>query len=355
MPTPSICLVAELPPPSGGMAVQAAWLTDLLRSAGQTVVNVQTNPLPPGSAWRRLPLARGIVNFYRFCRHLPRACAQSDIVHVFSNSYLSFFLFTAPAVLWAKWFDKPIVLHYHGGAAAAFLSRWGYLARPFIRSARTVIVPSSFLRETFTQNGVKTVEIPNVLAANLPYRKRTVLQPRLVMTRHLEPVYNIACGINAFRLVLDRHPGATIVIAGGGSERQSLERLAEKLGLGKQVTFTGPITNLEVLSLYDQSDIFVNSSNVDNQPVSILEAFACGLAVVSTAAGGIPHLVRDGEDALLARVNDPADLARQILRLLEEPALGATITENGLMRSRAFSGSEIYRQLSLVYDEAMSS
>ena len=245
-------------------------------------------------------------------------------------------------------------MHYHGGAAAAFLMRWGYFARPFILSACTVIVPSVFLRETFAQQGVDSVEIPNILTAGLPFRRRATLQPHLIMTRHLEPVYNIACGLRAFRLVLDNYPCASLVIAGGGRERESLERLSDKLNLGNHVKFVGAVPNEQVFLLYDQADIFLNSSNVDNQPVSFLEAFACGLPIVSTAAGGIPFLVRDGEDALLARVGDPADLAHQILRLLAEPKLAAKLIENGLVRSRAFSGAEIYRQLNAVYKAAMS-
>lgn len=275
-------------------------------------------------------------------------------MHVFSNSYLSFFLFTVPVALVAKWFNKPLILHYHGGAAEAFLHRWRYLALPFILSARKVIVPSEFLRATFSRHGVETVAIPNVLASGLPFRKRVPLCPHLIMARHLEPVYNIACGLRAFRLVLNEYPNASFVIAGGGSERDLLERLCEELELGDRVRFTGPVSNEHVFSLYDQADIFLNSSNIDNQPVSILEAFACGLPVVSTAAGGIPFLVRDGEDALLASIGDAASLACQILRLIADPALAARLVSNGLARSHAFSGTEIYRQLSTVYKEAMS-
>jgi glycosyltransferase involved in cell wall biosynthesis len=354
MHTPTICLVAELPPPAGGMAMQAVWLSSLLRDMGHELVNVPTNPLPADSAWRQYPLLRGIVNFYRFCRHLHHACRDADIVHVFSNSYLSFFLFTVPVALGAKWFRRPLILHYHGGAAEAFLHRWGRLALPFILSARTVIVPSEFLRETFSRHGVKTVAIPNVLASGFPFRRRVPICPHLVMTRHLEPVYNIACGLRAFRLVLNEYPNALLVIAGGGSEREALERLCKELDLRNHVRFAGPVSNEHIFSLYDQADIFVNSSNVDNQPVSILEAFACGLPVVSTAAGGIPFLVRDGEDALLAGVGDAANLANQILRLIADPELAEKLIDNGLARSRAFSGPEVYRQLNAVYKEAMS-
>ena len=73
--------------------------------------------------------------------------------------------------------------------------------------------------------------------------------------------------------------------------------------------------------LYDRADIYLNSSRVDNQPVSIIEAFACGLPVVSTAVGGIPYMTRDGEDAMLAPDNDHAQLAAHMITLLQDGAL----------------------------------
>jgi len=336
------------------MALQAVWLSRLLRDAGHNVTNVPTNALPMDCVWRNIPLLRGILNLYFFLQNLRRDCASADIVHIFSNSYLSFFLFTAPTVLWAKWQRRPVVLHYHGGAAEAFLGRWHHLARPLILPAYAVIVPSSFLQDTFSRFGIKSVVVPNVLTPNIQFRKRERLSPNLVMSRHLEPVYNIPCALHAFRLLLDKYPNASLVVAGGGTERDSLERLALELGLCENVHFTGSVSNEHVHKLYNQADIFLNSSLVDNQPISILEAYACGLPVVSTAAGGIPHLVRDGEDALLARIDDPADLAKQVMRLLSEPELAARLIRNGLARTREFSPTEIYRQISASYEEAMS-
>lgn len=354
MPPASICLVSELPPPAGGMAVQAELLTRLLRAAGHSVVNAPTNPLAADSPWRRWPLLRGLVNLLLFLGALPRACSKTDIIHVFSHSYLSFFLFSLPPILLAKWLRKPLVLHYHGGAAGAFLDRWGIFARPFIRMAQRVIVPSGFLRETFARHTIEAIEIPNVLAGEFEFRRRQPLQPRFIMARHLEPAYNVGCGLRAFRLVLDRHPGASLLVAGSGRERAALEELARELGISRRVTFTGAISNERIRMHYDDCDVYLNSSNVDNQPVSILEAFACGLPVVSTAAGGIPYMVSDSVDALLANVGDASALALCALRLFEEPDLAQRLIENGHLRTEAFRWPAVYRQLQSVYAGAMA-
>lgn len=345
----TVGLVAELPPPVGGMAIQAVLITQLLRNAGHEVVNVRTNPLAANSLWRNVPVLRGLINLIGYCRALSNACPRVGVVHVFSNSYLSFFLFTGPAVICAKLFRKPVVIHYHGGAAEVFLQQWGLLALPLLRMAQALIVPSTFLVEAFSKHALETSVVPNVLSADLPFRRRHPLRPHFVMARHLEPAYNTACGLRAFRLILNDFDQAQLVVAGGGSERGAMERLADELGLAEHVTFTGPVSNEQMTHLYDQADIYLNSSRVDNQPVSILEAFACGLPVVSTAAGGIPYLVQDGKDALLAPVDDSEDLAKQALRLLRDPELASRLAANGRVRAEAFCEPHVYRCLRSVY------
>ena len=78
-------------------------------------------------------------------------------------------------------------------------------------------------------------------------------------------------------------------------------------------------------ALYDRADIYLNSSNIDNMPLSILEAFAAGLPVVTTDAGGIPFVVRDRENGLMVPRDDHVAMAASIVRLLREPSLAARL------------------------------
>jgi glycosyltransferase involved in cell wall biosynthesis len=104
-------------------------------------------------------------------------------------------------------------------------------------------------------------------------------------------------------------------------------------------------------ALYDQADICLNSSRVDNQPVSILEAFACGLPVVTTAVGGIPYMVTDREDALLAPNDNPDELAAQMTILLCDPDLGNRLVRNAHSRILEHSWENVYRKLRALYLE----
>ena len=101
--------------------------------------------------------------------------------------------------------------------------------------------------------------------------------------------------LRAFAKVRTAVPDATLVVAGYGSEELALRRLAAELGIADAVRFAGRVEPSNVPAFFDAADIFLNASVLDNQPVSILEAFAAGTPVITTGAGDIPTMVSHGE------------------------------------------------------------
>jgi len=346
----SICLVCEMPPPAGGMALQGEQLGQRLRSEGHAVDHVRTNPLGHGAAVRRVRGLRGIVNFGLFLVQLLRSVPRVHIVHVFSHSYLSFWLFTAPAVGLGRLFGKRVVIHYHGGLAEPFLSRWGRLAGSVLRAGDALLVPSAFLVDVFRRFGHHADELPNLMALDrFSFRLREPLAPRILMARHLRAPYNPACGLRAFARLAERQSGARLTLAGDGPERPQLEALVRQLDLEQSVRFLGNIDNERMLAEFEAHDVLLNSSRADNQPVSLLEAFACGMPVVSTAVGGIPHMIEDGCNGLLAPDDDAAALAAQLQRLFDEPGLAASIARSARAKMSAHDWSRIYPRLLVAY------
>src|SRR5690606_21965536 len=126
----------------------------------------------------------------------------------------------------------------------------------------------------------------------------------LVVTRNLEPIYGIGAAIEAFAIVRRTIEGAVLTIAGEGPERPRLERLAAELGVSDKVKFAGRLDRSAMAALYRDADLMLNPSTVDNMPNSILEAYAAGVPVVSTDAGGIPYIARNEETALLVPAGD---------------------------------------------------
>lgn len=347
---PSICLVAELPPPVGGMGIQAFRLGEALRREGHAVRNAPTNALRHDSPLRRIPVLRGIVNFGMYLIVLARGMRGADIIHVFANSGLSFFLFAVPAIALGRSIGRPLVLHYHGGAAPAFLRKAGPYVVPWLRAADVLLVPSAFLGRTFLRHGLNPIEVPNLVDPVVGQRSaRDPSAPRILMARNLAPVYNIECGLRAFREILTEFPRATLAVAGDGPDRPKLQELARALELGEHCRFVGSVDNMVLRGMMLDADILLNTSRADNQPVSIVEAFSAGMIVVSTNVGGIPDLVTHEVDGLLAPDDDHHGLAEAALRALKEPTLADRLTTRAVTRAADFTWPRIYPILVTAY------
>ncbi len=112
-----------------------------------------------------------------------------------------------------------------------------------------------------------------------------------------------------------------LTLLGDGPDRPSLERFAKAHSLEESVTFTGVLGQDRVRALYDTADIFVLASFAEGVPVVLMEAMAKEIPVISTRITGIPELIEQGEDGLLATPGDAEDLALQLRWLIENPGL----------------------------------
>jgi glycosyltransferase involved in cell wall biosynthesis len=323
---------------------------EALRGDGVEVTFVPINPrFPKGLGWlRRVPFVRTCVNQALYLPRLARLC-RADLVHVFSAAYWSFVLGPLPAMLAARACGRRVVLHYHSGEAEDHLARWGALVHPGLRLAHALVVPSDYLRRVFERHGYRARVIPNVIeTSRFRFRERLPLRPRLLSMRNLEVHYGVDRILEAFALVRRHRPDATLTIAGYGSQERSLRRLADSIG-GPGIRFAGRIEPHEVASIYDHADLFLNASRIDNQPVSILEAFAAGLPVISTATGDIPAMVRHGETGLLVDAAAPATIADAVLALLADPERAVRLARAARQTVEAYAWPRVRDEWAEVY------
>ncbi len=187
--------------------------------------------------------------------------------------------------------------------------------------------------------------LPNPLdLAAYPFALRRRLRPRLVWLRAFHRIYNPELAPRVLARLAGAHPEAALIMVGPDKGDGSLERTREvvrELGLDDRVTYTGGVAKRDVPGLLAGSDIFLNTSDADNAPVSVTEAMACGLCVVSTDAGGLRDLLTDGEDALLVGRDDPAAMAAAARRLLGDPELAARLSSQGRQRSEERDWSRV--------------
>jgi glycosyltransferase involved in cell wall biosynthesis len=312
----------------GGQAVQA---DRLLRAwEGDPEIRawlVPVNPLPPAPLRRLLDIkfARTVATQLKYWPLLVRELRCADVVHVFSASYFSFLLAPLPAVLVARLLGKPVVLNYRSGEAPDHLAR-SAIARAALRRVDVNVVPSTFLQQVFATFDIRAEVIPNLVDLELfAYRRRMPLRPRLLCTRNFEPLYNVACVLNAFAIVQARYADATLTLVGKGSQGEALRRIVSERGL-RNVSFAGPVPPAEISRYYAEADIYIQTPDIDNMPTSVLEAFASGCAVVSTRAGGVPAILTDGVHGLLTACGDHAAIAEKVIHLLENPGVAVRLT-----------------------------
>ncbi|MGH9763862.1 MAG: glycosyltransferase family 4 protein, partial [Blastocatellia bacterium] len=212
---------------------------------------------------------------------------------------------------------------------------------PVMRLADKVVVPSGFLVDVFKRFGLQAAAVFNVVDMEMfAYRDRDVLRPVFLSNRNLEALYNVGCILTAFGKIQRRYPDARLIVAGDGKQREALKRKARDLGL-RNTEFVGQVSPPRMSELYREADIYLNSSNIDNMPGSILESFSSGLPVVTTDAGGIPYIVKNEETGLMVRCGDADGLAASAIRLLEDVGLARRLTRKARSECVRYSWSAV--------------
>lgn len=341
---PRIMLVGPLPPPSGGMANQCEQLYGLLDAEGYTVNFVQTNsPYRPN--WvASIQHVRAIFRLIPYIGRIWHGLRRSDVVHLFANSGIAWYVYCLPVLIISRIRKIPCIVNYRGGDAERFFKFSPKWVRNTLSLAEAIVTPSEYLARVFKALGYTPLVIPNIV--NLERFSPALCEKlgdriHLIVTRNLEPIYDIPTALRAFSHVFKVFPNAFLTIAGSGPEEEHLKALAIELGIGDSVRFSGRIPNQDIPDLYESADVVLNPSTIDNMPISILEGFACGLPVVTTDAGGIPFLVKHKENALLVGIGDADAMAESILLILTDQSLAKTLRKNALAEARKYSWSEI--------------
>lgn len=338
----------------GGQSVQAARLLERLRDEPSLEVGfLPINPRLPGilRKLQSIKYVRTVVTSLLYCLTLLLRVPKYDVIHIFSASYFSFVLAPTPAILTSKLFGKKVLLNYHSGEADDHLRRWRRSAIPTIQLCDMIVVPSDYLVGVFEQFGLQARAILNLIETDtFRFTGRDPLRPKFLSNRNFESHYGVDRVLRAFAIVQERFADASLIVAGFGPNRDALESLARELGL-RNTEFTGKIPPEQINALYESADIFLNGSEIDNQPLSILEAFACGLPVVSTDAGGIPDMVTNDATGILVERGDYQSLAESALRLLDDNALAQRLIKQALNECQKYSWEAVRDQWLSVYRE----
>jgi glycosyltransferase involved in cell wall biosynthesis len=330
----------------GGQSVQADLLLSNLRNDPEIEAHlIPIDPgFPPVLKWvEKIPFLRTLVREPFYLWALWRGLKNADIAHIFSASYWSFLVAPAPAWLMARLAGTKTLIHYHSGEARDHLKRFRTARRILARVDR-LMVPSGYLVDVFREFGLRAEVVPNVAdLSRFSFRVREPLRPHLLCTRGFHPYYRVDVVVRAFADVKRAYPEARLDLVGGGPVEAQIRSLVDQLNL-KDVNFAGVASRDQIVSFYDQADVFINGSSLDNMPVSILEAFASGTPVVSTAPEGMRYLVEHERTGLLSEPGDATALGRNAIRLLQDPGLSSRLARNARQECSRYCWTEVRRQ-----------
>jgi len=340
----------------GGQAVQADLLMRLWQNDPDVDVTfIAVDPvLPWPLAWaERVPGLRTIFREPIYFWHLWRGLRDVDIAHIFSASYWSFLLAPAPAWFFAKLCDKKSIINYRSGEARDHLQR--FRSGKFVLSrADRIVVPSGYLVDVFREFELSAEVVPNLVdLSQFHYRERKPLRPHLVCTRGFHEYYCIDKVVAAFAEVKKEYPEARLDLVGGGPVEGDVRRLVAERRIGG-VNFAGVASRQQIGKCYDDADIFINASWLDNMLVSVIEAFGSGTPVVTTSPESMPYLVENERTGLLSPLGDEKALAANVIRLLREPDLAARLAKNAYQESRKYTWDVVRDQWVKAYCEVLA-
>lgn len=235
---------------------------------------------------------------------------------------------------------KPYALVLRGGNLPIFASRWPNRVGRLLNSAHTVLTPSRYLHEEMRGFAQNLKLLPNpVDLSSFRFKLRTKAEPKLVWLRAFHKVYNPTLAPEVLKHVSTDHPEATLLMLGPDKDGSfsKTKAVAERLGIGDRTEFPGGIPRPQVPTQLHRGDIFLNTTNFDNTPVSVLEAMGCGLCVVSTNVGGIPYLLEHEKDALLVPPGQADKMADAVRRILTEPGFAEKLSRNARRKAEQFA------------------
>jgi glycosyltransferase involved in cell wall biosynthesis len=269
---------------------------------------------------------------------------SKNAVALIATYSTSAFYFAWACTLICRLFHVPYIPCLHGGNLPERIKRSPKLASQIFANSYVNVAVSGYLAKSMHENNWKALVIPNnIHLGDYPFKKRQSCSLRLLWVRSFHQIYNPLLAIRVLHSLKRNHPSAVLTMVGpdkDGSLAECVE-LVNELKLEMDVVFTGLLTRDKWTALAASHDIFINTTNFDNLPVSIVEAMALGLITISTSVGGVPYLIADGKNGLLVPPNDEAAFVSAIERVLGDRQLCEKLGEGARKKAEEFDWNNI--------------
>ena len=208
----------------------------------------------------------------------------------------------------------------HGGNLPNRLNNSKNLSKLIFNNSYKNVAPSNYLKHEFDKKKYPSVLIPNVIKIeDYKFKDRSFLKPKLLYVRAFAEIYNPQMALYVLEKLIKKYPESKLCMVGPDKDGtlKDVKKLAKSLKIENHIEYTGVLLKKDWHKKSIDYDIFINTTNVDNTPISVIEAMALGLPIVSTNVGGIPYLIANNEDGLLVDCNNANQMTEKIMLLLE--------------------------------------
>lgn len=285
------------------------------------------------------PILRLFHIWYTVIRHRN---ADYLIIDTYSTSAFHF-AWTSAKI--AGFFGIKYIAVLRGGNLPDRLKKSTKRLSSFLRKADSVVCPSDFLKKAMHKTvDANYIIIPNYIdIEKYPFYLRHNFSPNILWVRSFDATYNPILAIRVLKKMLEKHPSTRLCMVGPDKDGSMLEVKKEvaKLGLEKNICITGKLSKRDWHELSKEYDIFLNTTNFDNTPVSVIEAMALGLVIVSTNVGGIPYLINKDKEGLLTPINDAESIVDAVEYLVNNNNKASLMTQNARKKVEKFKWEEV--------------
>ncbi|SFC74587.1 Glycosyltransferase involved in cell wall bisynthesis [Zunongwangia mangrovi] len=238
----------------------------------------------------------------------------------------------------SKIYKIPYVPILHGGNLPERLDKDPKFSKRLFGNAFVNIAPSNFLKSEFESRDFDRLKlIPNSIdLQNYPYKERSTFRPKLLWVRRFQKRYNPKMAIKVLELLSEEFEDAELCMIGPEKDgcMQECKRLVKKKDLN--VKFTGKLKKKVWADLSKEYDFFINSTTIDNTPISVIESMSLGLPIISTNVGGMPVLIDHLQDGVLVDSGDSEKMYSEIKNIIENPDIGQAIAFNARKKAESF-------------------
>ncbi|HWB28811.1 MAG TPA: glycosyltransferase family 4 protein [Chitinophagaceae bacterium] len=243
----------------------------------------------------------------------------------------------------------------HGGNLPERIAKNPLLCSQIFAHSQTNVVVSGYLQSCITQKKWPSVLIPNSInLQSYPFLLRSNIRPRLLWVRSFHAIYNPLLAVKLVHVLSFLYTDVMLTMVGPDKDGSldACKKLAGELDVTNKINFTGRLSQAEWVKLSSSHDIFINTTNFDNLPVSVIEAMALGMPVISTNVGGLGYLIKDGHNGLLVNAGSETAFVSAIQLLLDDSAFTAGISREARVTAETFDVAHIMQLWNSLFNKA---